>query len=209
MATTKPDRHGDTPTLDLLECLFEYAGGYFRLRNFAPATRRGYLSDQLLFVRYVKGSCGVSRVSEVERAHIVEYLSQAELNGLRGRTRARRLAALRSFFGHLEEAGRIPASPVRGIPRPKQEAKVPRVLTEAEYRRLRAAARRWGIPPSRRHRATWPWRANSWINNSRRTPSEACNVDRPGRRMSAIPCCTALLYCPSPKGGLAKKTAIA
>jgi site-specific recombinase XerD len=50
------------------------------------------------------------------------------------------VAALRSFFGYLEETGRISASPVRGIPRPKQEAKVPLVLTEAEYGRLRAAA---------------------------------------------------------------------
>jgi site-specific recombinase XerD len=123
-----------------LECLFEYAGAYFRLRNFAPATRRGYLSDQLLFVRYLKGMRGVSRVTEVQRTHIVEYLSQTERSGLAGRTRARKLAALRSFFSYLEEAGRIPASPVRGIPRPKQEANVPRVLTETEYGRLRAAA---------------------------------------------------------------------
>jgi hypothetical protein len=42
MTTTKPHWHEDTPTLDLLECLFDYAGGYFRLRNFAQATRRGY-----------------------------------------------------------------------------------------------------------------------------------------------------------------------
>jgi integrase/recombinase XerC len=140
VATNAPRWHADTLKLDLLECLFEYAGGYFRLRNFSPATRRGYLSDQLLFVRYLKGTCGVSRVTEVERAHIVEYLSQTERSGLAGRTRARKLAALRSFFGYLEEAGRIRVSPVRGIPRPKQEAKVPRVLSEAEYGRLRGAA---------------------------------------------------------------------
>jgi len=81
MATNTAHWHEDPPTLDLLECLFEYAGGYFRLRNFAQATRRGYLSDQLLFVRYLKGTCGVSRVTEVERAHVVEYLSQAERIG--------------------------------------------------------------------------------------------------------------------------------
>jgi site-specific recombinase XerD len=140
MATGTLHWHGDTPTVDLLECLFDYAGSYFRLRNFAQATRRGYLSDQMLFVRYLKGTRGVSRVTEVERAHVVEYLSQAERSGLGGRTRARKLAALRSFFGYLEETGRIPASPVRGIPKPKQEANAPRVLTEAEYGRLRAAA---------------------------------------------------------------------
>src|SRR3972149_9736182 len=112
MTPNTPHRYAEAPRLDLLECLFDYAGSYFRLRNFAEATRRGYLSDQLLFVRYLKAARGVSRVTEVERAHIIEYLSQAERSGLAGRTRARKLAALRSFFGYLEEAGRIRTSPV-------------------------------------------------------------------------------------------------
>jgi site-specific recombinase XerD len=133
-------RPSEPPSLDLLECLFEYAASYFRLRNFSHATRRGYLSDQLLFVRYLKATRGISRVTDVERDHIVGYLSQAERRGLCGRTRARKLGALRSFFGYLEEAGRIRANPARGIPRPKQETNEPRVLTEGEYGRLRAAA---------------------------------------------------------------------
>jgi len=140
MAPASPHRPTEATSLDLLECLFEYAGSYFRLRNFAEATRRGYLSDQLLFVRYVKAACGVSRVTEVERAHVIDYLALSERRGLRGSTMARKLAALRSFFGYLEEAGRISASPVRAIPRPKQEVSEPRVLTAAEYGRLRAAA---------------------------------------------------------------------
>ncbi len=127
-------------TLDLIECLFEYTASYFRLRNFSAATRRGYLSDQLLFIRYLKAKHGLSCVAEVERAHIVDYLSQGERQGLSGATRARKRAALRSFFGYLEEAGLIPASPATGILRPKQELQEPRVLTEAEYGRLRAAA---------------------------------------------------------------------
>src|SRR3990172_3748995 len=104
MTPNTPHRDAEAPRLDLLECLFDYAGSYFRLRNFSEATRRGYLSDQLLFVRYLKADHGVSRVTQVERAHIVDYLSQAERRGLRGATRARKLAALRSFFGYLEEA---------------------------------------------------------------------------------------------------------
>lgn len=127
-------------TTDLVECLFEYASSYFRLRNFSEATRRGYLSDQLLFVRYVKATHGISHVTDIEREHIVWYLAQAERRGLCGRKRARRLGALRSFFGYLEEVGRIRIDPARGVPRPKQESAEPRVLTEDEYRRLRAVA---------------------------------------------------------------------
>src|SRR3989304_3828536 len=140
MPTDSSHRRGELPSLDLLENLLESPGSYFPLRIFAQATRRGYLSDQLLFLRYLKTAHGVSRVTEVERAHIVDYLSQAERRGLRGATTARKLAALRSFFGYMEEAGRISASPVRGIPRPKQEVNEPRVLTAAEYTRLRASA---------------------------------------------------------------------
>jgi integrase/recombinase XerC len=123
---------------DLLECLLEYSASYFRLRNFSPATRRGYLSDQLLFIRYLKAAHGVSRAIEVERAHVIEYLSLAERRGLQGATRARKLAALRSFFGYLEETEQVHASPVRGIAKPKQDVSQPRVLSQAEYERLRA-----------------------------------------------------------------------
>src|ERR1700694_5983559 len=133
-------RRAEPPSLALLENLFEYAGSYFRVRNFAEATRRGYLSDQLLFVRFLKAEHGVSRVTEVERTHVVDYLSQAERRGLRGAATTRKLAALRSFFGYLEETRRVAASPARGIPRPKQEVHQPRVLTQIEYGRLKAAA---------------------------------------------------------------------
>jgi site-specific recombinase XerD len=129
-----------SPSLDLIECLFEYGGSYFRLRNFAQATRRGYLSDQLLFIRFLKAKHGVSRVTDVERSHVVDYLTEAERRGLRGATTARKLAALRSFFSYLEESGRVSASPVKGIPRPKQEIHQPRVMTQAEYGQLKAAA---------------------------------------------------------------------
>src|SRR3990170_9161804 len=78
MAMNASQQRDEALSLDLLECLFDYAGSYFRLRNFSEATRRGYLSDQLLFVRYLKADHGVSRVTQVERAHIVDYLSQAE-----------------------------------------------------------------------------------------------------------------------------------
>lgn len=147
MVPTAFHRPLEPPSLDLLECLFDYAGSYFRLRNFSAATRRGYLSDQLLFVRYLKATWGISRVTSIERDHIVGYLSQAERRDLRGTTRARKLGALRSFFSYLEEVGRIPASPVRDIPRPRQEAGEPRVLIEGEYERLRAVA--LGNPRSR------------------------------------------------------------
>ena len=82
----------------------------------------------------------MSRASDVERRHVVDFLAQAKRSGASGATIARKLSALRSFFLYLEEEGRIANSPVRGIPPPKQESAQPRVLSELEYRRLKAAA---------------------------------------------------------------------
>lgn len=99
-----------------LESLLEYAGSHFRLRNYAEATRRGYLADQLVFLRFLKAQYGVSRASDVERRHVVDFLAQAKRSGASGATIARKLSSLRSFFLYLEEDGRIANSPVRGIP---------------------------------------------------------------------------------------------
>ena len=93
--------------LDLFESLLDYQRSYFRLRNYAETTRRGYLTDQLLFVRFLKAEYGVSTVSDVERRHVIDYLTRAERRGARGATIARKLAALRSFFGYLDDERRI------------------------------------------------------------------------------------------------------
>jgi site-specific recombinase XerC len=125
---------------DLLECLLDYQRSYVRLRNYAATTRRGYVTDQVLFLRFLKAEHGVSSVVEVERRHVIDYLKRAERHGARGATIARKLAALRSFFGFLEQDGRIASNPVQGILPPKQESAQPRVLSQLEYGRLKQAA---------------------------------------------------------------------
>jgi integrase/recombinase XerC len=125
---------------DLLESLLDYQRSYVRLRNYAATTRRGYLTDQLLFLRFLKTEYGVSTVGEVERRHVIDYLTRAERRGARGATIARKLAALRSFFGFLDQDGRIASNPVQGIPPPKQESAQPRVLSQVEYARLKQSA---------------------------------------------------------------------
>jgi integrase/recombinase XerC len=109
------------------------------LRNFAEATRRGYGSDLRLFIGYLDEVVGIETVKAVERTGLRAYFAELDRRGLAGATRARKLAAIRSFFSYLESAGLAPASPVAGIPRPKQEVRQPRVLTELDYASLRAA----------------------------------------------------------------------
>jgi site-specific recombinase XerD len=105
------------------------------------ATRRGYGSDLRLFIGYLDETVGIETLKEVEMTHLQAYFAELDRRGLAGATRARKLAAIRSFFSYLENAGLAPASPVAGIPRPMQEVRQPRVLTEPEYESLRASCR--------------------------------------------------------------------
>ena len=111
------------------------------VRNFAEATRRGYTADLRYLLAYLTATFGLQSVSEVERFHLHYYLAELDRRGRAGATRARKIAAIKSFFGYLEDMGVISANPARGIPRPKQEVHEPRVLTEAEYNRLQEACR--------------------------------------------------------------------
>jgi site-specific recombinase XerD len=110
-------------------------------RNFAEATRRGDGSDLRLFIGYLDETVGIETVREVERTHLQAYFAELDRRGLAGATRARKLAAMRSFFSYLENLGLAPTGPAAGIPRPKQEVRQPRVLTEPEYQGLRASCK--------------------------------------------------------------------
>jgi len=123
----------------LWDCCLEYNRTYMALRNFSEATRRGYASDLRLFIRYLSEERAVNAVQAVEKIHVHEYFAELDRRGRAGVTRARNLAAVKSFFGYLEDAGVIERSPAKAIPRPKQEVREPRVLTEDQYVRLRAA----------------------------------------------------------------------
>ena len=107
------------------------------LRNFAEATRRGYASDLHLFIRYLEDKAGVGSVEEINRRHLHDYFAELDRQRQAGATRARKLAAIKSFFGYLQDFGIIDRNPTLGIPRPKQEARQPRVLAEHEYKALR------------------------------------------------------------------------
>ena len=126
---------------NLSSCLVDFEGTYMALRNFAEATRCGYAADLRHFLVHLAATFGIESVNEVQRTHLHQYLAELDRRGRAGATRARKIAAIKSFFGYLEDIGAISANPARGMPRPKQEVHEPRVLTEAEYSRLQEACR--------------------------------------------------------------------
>jgi len=88
----------------LWDCLLDYLQTYTALRNFSAATRRGYGSGRRLFVEYLS-DIGSGKVEEVQRTHLHNDFVRPDCLGQAGATRARKRAAVKSFFTHLQEQG--------------------------------------------------------------------------------------------------------
>lgn len=76
----------------------------------------------------------------MEKADIIEYLGFLASKSQSGVTRARKLAALRTFFQHFAASGIFPSSPAATIAMPKKERKQIVYLRADEYNRMLAAA---------------------------------------------------------------------
>jgi integrase/recombinase XerD len=123
----------------LWDCLLDYQRTYIALRNFAEATRRGYASDLALFIGHLTDTAGVASVEQINKRHLHDYFAELDRQRQAGATRARKLAAIKSFFHYLQDSGIIDQNPACGLPRPKQEVRQARVLTRQEYEALRQA----------------------------------------------------------------------
>jgi len=82
-------------------------------------------------------SLGVSSWQEVAAEHIHRYLESSD-NGLSHRSKARRLAAMRSFFKYLELRRKIDGNPAAGVRFPKFRVALPHVLTSSQVEDLLA-----------------------------------------------------------------------
>src|SRR5215207_3092961 len=109
-------------------------------RNLAATTRVEYLADLRDFTAFLKGS-GIERVTVVAPAHLAGFLAELDRRKLKGSTRQRKATTLRIFFRFLVHQHYLLASPADELVPPAKETALPRFLSEAEYKRLLAAAR--------------------------------------------------------------------
>jgi integrase/recombinase XerC len=108
-------------------------------RCLAPLTRLNYASDLRQLFRYLTEELGLERVDQVQPRYLQGFLVTLDRRGLRGSSRRRKVATIRSLFRFLVQQGLLPASPADELLPPEREREERRVLTEAEYKRLMAA----------------------------------------------------------------------
>jgi integrase/recombinase XerD len=107
-------------------------------RGLSPRTIEAYGRDLARFAAHLEGE-GVTRVSAVRREHVVGFARSLEKAGLAPRSRARALVAARRWLRHAGTSGGA-RDPLQGVPSPKSERPLPRVLRPDETGALIEAA---------------------------------------------------------------------
>ncbi|WP_340292103.1 site-specific integrase, partial [Aquipuribacter hungaricus] len=108
-------------------------------RGRSPATVRAYRADVTALLRHAAG-LGVGDVGGLTTAHVRSWLGAGAAAGWSRATTARRAAAARTFTSWAVRQEVLSTDPAARLATPRRSRHLPRVLDEAEARRLCEAA---------------------------------------------------------------------
>jgi site-specific recombinase XerD len=106
----------------------------------APRTVEAYRRDLALLRAFLRKPLSAAVTDDLER-----YVAQQRADGLAPSTIARRVAAARAFFRHLQLIGVRADNPAAEVALPRRVRRLPRTLSPAEAERLISAA--GGVSP--------------------------------------------------------------
>jgi site-specific recombinase XerD len=110
-------------------------------KNRSGATLRAYRTDVRQLITFLhETNVAITKVGDVRKVDIMDYLSALAKKGLTGIARARKLAAIREYFRYLEGIGIIDKSPTTGIETPKREKHTRAYLRSDEYTKMLSLA---------------------------------------------------------------------
>lgn len=109
-------------------------------RGYSPLTIQAYRSDLSQFIESLNEQGASLSVEEIQTGEIRNFVVSLQARGLKPATIARRINCLRSFFHFLWTNEYVPRNPCVKIRTPKQERKLPMVLSKGECRALLEAA---------------------------------------------------------------------
>ncbi|ACB85242.1 site-specific tyrosine recombinase XerD [Natranaerobius thermophilus] len=104
-------------------------------RGLSENTLNSYLRDLKNFLEFLNQQ-GVTKWQEVKRTHIMKYLIFMKEKGKASATVTRNIASVRSFFQFLLQEGMISENPSTDLETPKQEKKLPEILSPQEVDKL-------------------------------------------------------------------------
>jgi len=101
-------------------------------KNVSPHTERSYLSDLDQFFDFL----GETDLAAVDHKALREFIAHLLKLKLKKSSIARKLASLRAFYKYLNRQGLLSKNPARLIATPRQEKRLPAVLTADDAQRL-------------------------------------------------------------------------
>jgi len=153
-------------------------------RHGSPETLRAYGSDLARFASFLRSTRGARAplppAAEIDTSTLRGYLAYLHNEGQRKSSVARRLASLRTFFRFCCREGVCRSNPAAGLTAPRQERRLPRVLTVEEVFRL-VAAPPDSTPLERRDRAVLELLYAAGLRVSELTGLNREDVDLDGR----------------------------
>lgn len=100
-------------------------------KELAKNTLEAYLRDIKQFNEYLKSYSSLD-ILQVNKTIILTYLMYLQKNGKSTSTISRNLASLRSLYQYLLNKGLVKEDPTQNLHSPKQERKIPNILTTEE-----------------------------------------------------------------------------
>ena len=124
-------------------------------RGFSQNTLDAYSNDLNQFCKFAQGRLDAGddpdRWGRVDINLLNAYISELRDNlGYRETTLARKVAAVRSFFGYLSRNGIISDDPTENLGSPRVGRSMPKFISEDEVKRLLNTAADTGTPEGRR-----------------------------------------------------------
>ncbi|NLG83508.1 MAG: tyrosine recombinase, partial [Firmicutes bacterium] len=107
-------------------------------RGLAANTVESYARDLRQYFSYLTEQKGLRSVQETTQATIVGYLLFLQAHGRSVATLSRTLAAIRAFYRFLTREGFLAHNPAVNLETPRQEKRLPRVLSVEEIESLLA-----------------------------------------------------------------------
>jgi integrase/recombinase XerD len=119
----------------LQESLQDYLNYLSVERGLAKNTLESYGRDLHQYLGYLQEKKNLS-LTNTTQATVIGYLLQLQARGKATATLSRSLAAIKSYYHYMARENRIERDPTVNLDAPKQEKRLPRVLSVTEVERL-------------------------------------------------------------------------
>jgi len=147
-------------------------------RAVSDHTLKAYRSDLEQFHSHLLKTANSSpiRVDEILPDQVRSYLAVLH-SKVEKTSQARKISALRSFFGFLHERGHVPRNPVSRITHPKVKSRIPSFLTVDDVFHLLDSLKLWARNPGASWRRSRNWALYECLYSTGMRVSELVGLD--------------------------------